>query len=127
MPHLLSDFTLVSPWAARHERAAARGAGCAAGAAEAAKTTEYGCSGGTSVRGMAMEAGGRHGLALAAHLVLLASFALARAAAPWAGAELPGLMAPDPPRACMFSCPGLRPNCALSLRILMFNVLRIPL
>ena len=75
LPQARLDFTLVSPWASRHRANAQSGPAQAASKAEQAKDAEYGAKGGVSILGIAMEAGGRHGPRLEAHLKLLASLA----------------------------------------------------
>ena len=83
LPHQHSDFTLVSPWAARNLQASAAEPGKVARLAETAKTDKYAVGGGTAMVGLAMEAGGRHGPQLAAHLGLLASLARQQSALRW--------------------------------------------
>ena len=72
------DFTVVSPWASRNLQAARAGPAESARRAEEDKGKEYGSKGGISVKGLAMEAGGRHGPQLGEHLRLLASLARRR-------------------------------------------------
>ena len=83
LPHQHSDFTLVSPWAARNLQASAAEPGKVARLAETAKTDKYAVRGGAAMVGLAMEAGGRHGPQLAAHLGLLASLARQQSALRW--------------------------------------------
>ena len=78
LPVLRLDFTVVSPWANRNAVAAQEAPAETARRAEEAKDREYGTKGGISVRGLALEAGGRHGPRLEAHLKLLASLARRR-------------------------------------------------
>ena len=78
MPVLRLDFTVVSPWASRNNAAMKEAPAAVAQRAEAAKDAEYGAEGGISVRGLALEAGGRHGPRLDSHLRLLASLARRR-------------------------------------------------
>ena len=78
LPVLRQDFTMVSPWASRNAAAMQEAPAAAARRAEEAKDSEYGTKGGISVRGLALEAGGRHGPRLEEHLKFLASLARRR-------------------------------------------------
>lgn len=78
LPVVRLDFTVVSPWAARNAEPAKLQPAEAARRAENAKATEYGARAGISLKGVAMEAGGRHGPQLAEHMRLLASLARRR-------------------------------------------------
>ncbi|CAK0808204.1 unnamed protein product, partial [Prorocentrum cordatum] len=70
LPIFHGDFTIVST---HNRRGHSATAGAGATAAEAAKVTKYGARGGTSVQGLALEFGGRHGPQLTCLLQQLAS------------------------------------------------------
>ena len=78
LPVLRLDFTVVSPWASRNARTLLEAPATTAKKAEESKVDEYGAKGGISVQGIALEAGGRYGPHLDAHLRLLASLARTR-------------------------------------------------
>ena len=78
LPVTRLDFTVVSPWASRNAKTMLERPAATAKRAEDAKADEYGSKGGISVQGIALEAGGRFGPQLDAHLRLLASLARAR-------------------------------------------------
>ena len=70
LPVFHGDFTVVST---HNHRGHSATAGAGATAAEAAKVTKYGARGGTSVQGLALKFGGRHGPQLTCLLQQLAS------------------------------------------------------
>ena len=78
LPVLRLDLTVISPWAIRNAKTMLEAPAATAQKAEDAKVDDYGSKGGISVQGIALEAGGRYGPQLDAHLRLLASLARAR-------------------------------------------------
>ena len=78
IPVLRFDVTVISPWASRNAKTFMAAPAATAQKAEVGKADEYGSKGGISMQGLAIEAGGRFGPQLDAHLRLLASLCRTR-------------------------------------------------